>query len=382
MSINKLSYFLKIEIVNSESNVNYELGDETFRELVMVESSTQIGVPSLGLVIPTCELICDIPNPMLAENLIKKGVTKITISIGSDERDLTIFNFVCSNFVVSLGGIPNRVIFYGIQDLEDFISKISQNLYKEKTSIEVFEEGCSLKLEKLVKKSANDKMNWIRAGVTEWEFLSSVLKSSYLGDDDFLLGCLTFDKNGESVMRLASYKEQIDKSEYDYYISIDGSAVADREVTKLLADTIDVETEIGLSNYLGSETTDLNIVRLPNQKYEKSSGGSVSEMGVFTSKRAFPAMLDMGNTHEKWWEAKLHNEIEMSSLYRNIVYAELSGQFQTKMKPLDIVYVIGQSMGSSGGLLTGNYLLMERASYFSLEKTAQRLTLCKKVLEG
>lgn len=382
MAIKKLSTYLDIKIENSESGVDYNLGDDTFRELVIVESSSRVGVPSLGLVLPTMELVMDIPNPVLSENLVKRGVTKVKVKVGSSEDNQTQINFVCSNFVVSFGGIPNRVIIYGVLDIVDFITKTSQSLLKDKTSIEVFESECSLKLEKLIKKKSDDKMSWIRAGVTEWEFFSSVLKNSYIGNDDFLLGCLTHDDNGEGVMRLASYKEQISSDDFKYYLSVDGKATMQKEITKLLSSSIEIETEIALSNYMSSDSTALNIVRLPDQNYEKSNESSIVEMGVFKNMRAFPAMLDMGNTHEKWWEARLHNEVEMSALYRNIAYVELSGQFQPKMRPLDVIHIIGQSMGTSGGLLTGNFIIMEKSAYFSLDKSAQRLTLCKKVLEG
>lgn len=134
------------------------------------------------------------------------------------------------------------------------------------------------------------------------------------------------------------------------------------------------------------------MLRLPSQKQEDENSIFSFLTKAFKSDPApkekksnkpMPCKLDMGNTHEKFWEARTLNEKRILNLYQVMVIAESETTFiENEIQLLDTIYLENRLPGENGTLLEGSFIILGISKFMSNERFSMQLILGRDFFTG
>lgn len=381
----------RVLVRDLENGKDFTVNNTTLRHLIMNSTYGVPGKPNIGINIPTAELRFSIPDYTDALKLFQSKNTEVEIQIASSPEKFSGFKYKYKivNLDIDLEDLP-VVTLYMIYDLGKFMNEIKQKSFKDMSFMELVRNAPETIehiefIDKTEGLETEDKMTWLRAGTSEYQFLSDSCK--FINSQDLVLIAPAVDPSSPSKLKLkvVSYDKEIQKSpQVGIILGADNRANAGYPFV-VEANKFRYETSRGVYDYMIGSENYTPVLRLPAQEVEEESIFTSWFKSLVKAKeppadevvtRPMPVKLDMGNTHEKFWESRTANEKKMLGIYQNILYAETSSTFiENEVQVLDSVRLINDFQGRKTSVMNSNFIILGVSKYISVNKFGCQLIL-------
>lgn len=357
------------------------LDEAQFEALIMIQT--------VGGQLPSFEMRFKSASPEVHKK-INEG-SPLTITYGRDLEGMTTSTFSISNPVITRGGQDNYSYFIkGVLNHQSYINNQSVQIHKSKSSKEVIEICAGRNgLSPDVKASPDDTMNWVQAGVTDFEMIQETYLRSWMGSDST---CASVAITPASEFRYYDLKKKY--SSEDWKVSSDDSIMhADVNIG------IDYKIENGnsmLNNWMGyglqTREYDLKtgIPQLIEPSNKSGSGLPICTVGAGSPQfnrsnketphhNAYEPFI-VENMHPSWHKAYANNMTRLALLSTISIDVTYNHIF-LDMKVLDTVKIMDREIFNSeaesnlADMYSGRYFISHVALSYSGRQLSTRVTL-------
>lgn len=275
--------------------------------------------PQPTISLTTAEITAEFLSATLGEiQKLLKGDKPIQIELSI--RSI-VYEFVATNFDISLGPTTSSITFYCVSDVGKFNTQVGTEFFEGKTSVDVIKDvvgKSGLKFRKghdsMLSISTSDSMDWIRAGETQLEFLSNVVRRVYAPNDLVLVST-----DNKDVCCVALSKASSQNPVVTFYFG-DTSGVENKDKAIYV-------TRPKLSTSIGNTSFVLANNKVPMYQITKKDSILLSaefKAGSFhdVETMILPTSVDCGNTYPKFRIASLENKRKLVRLLSTCWFLE------------------------------------------------------------